>query len=130
MKKFAPPLFESALLHDIASAIERRGKSIRYHGSLMCSRAVEAPFERLNVDVESILGWSIRLSIWSDGHLWLCVRELGSKSTGRRSKSVEIRSHVAEFDGFEVCKRFKQTINDRARVRDFWPNFSNHDRNA
>ena len=123
MKKFAPPLFESALLHDVASAIERRGKSIRYRGCLECSRAVEAPFERLNVNFASSVYGDIRLSIWSDGRLWLCVTPSGGQH-------VEIRSHVAEFDGCEVCRRFEQTINDSAHVRDFWPTFSHHDRNA
>ena len=130
MKKFAPPLFESALLHDIASAIERRGKAIRYRGSLECSRTVEAPFERLNANLASPVYGYVSLSIWSDGKLWLCVRQPGSESTGGGGHGVELRSHVAEFDGFEICRRFEQTINDSASVRDFWPAFSHHDRNA
>lgn len=128
MKEFALPLFESGLLHDIASAIERRGKSIRYRGRLECGRAVETPFERLNVNFASPVYGDVSLSIWSDGKLWLSVKQPGPKSAGSGVRPVEVRSHVAEFDGFEVCRRFEQTIDDSAHVRDFWPIFSPHDR--
>ena len=71
MKKFAAPLFELALLHDIASAIERRGKSIQYRGRLECNRAVEAPFKRLNVNFGSPV----------HGYIWLSMA--GALSLGR-----------------------------------------------
>jgi len=83
MKKYAPPLFESALLHDIASAIEWRGKSIRYRGRLECSRSVEGPFERLNINFASPVYGYVWLSIWSDGKLWLAL-----DSTGRSPPAV------------------------------------------
>ena len=111
----------AALLHDIASAIERRGKAIRYHGRLECSRAVEAPLERLNVDYDGLLSTHVRVSIWSDGQLWLCVTQPGPRRTGGWELYDEFRSHVAEFDGADVSQRFEQTIHSPTRARDFWP---------
>ena len=121
MKTFAPPLFESAALHEIASAIEQRGKAIRYHGRLECSRAIEQPFERLNLDFDGLLRAHVRVSVWSDGQLWLCVTQPGPRRTGGWEFYAEFRSHVAELDGSDFCRRFELTINNPTRAQDFWP---------
>jgi hypothetical protein len=123
MKAFGSALFDSDLLFEIASAIQRRGKAIRSHGKLKCTRELESPFERLNVDFHDILGRTVRLCVWSDGHLWLCVTQPGPRRTGGWALRIELRSHVAEFDGPEFCRRFFQTIHSPTEVRSFWPSF-------
>ena len=130
MKAFAPPLFESSLLHEIATAIELRSKAIRYHGHLACSRETEESRERLNVDFSDSFRRHVRLSIWTDGQLWLCVTQPGPNRTGGWALNHELRSHIAEFDGEEVCRRFEQTIHEPAEARTFWPTFSHDNRNA
>ena len=74
--------FESALLRDIVSGLERRGKAIRYRGELECSRVVEDSTERLNVDFAAISRFRVRLGVWPDGALWVGITEPGVKRTG------------------------------------------------
>ena len=57
MKTFAPPLFESAMLHEFACALERRGKALRYGATFKCSRTVEGAFERLDAR------WAVRFGV-------------------------------------------------------------------
>ena len=129
MKTLAPPLFESAFLHEVATAIERRGKAIRYSGSLQCSRDVGNSGERLNVEFTGLFRISVRLSIWPDGAMWLSVTQPGPKGTRGWALNHELRSHVAEFDGREVCRRFEQTIAKPTKAATFWPTFSSDTRN-
>src|SRR6185436_17017215 len=102
--------FESALLNDIASAIERRGKAIRYRGELKCSGAVEDSVERLNVDFTAISGFRVRLSVWPDGALWLGITEPGSKRAGGWKYRDEFHSLLQGLDAYGVVARFEQTI--------------------
>ena len=130
MKAFAPPLFESALLHVIASAIERRGKTIRYHGRLECSRAVEDSGERLNVDFAGILPFRVRLSIWADGVFWLGITSPGPRRKGGWAHRSEAHGHLDGLDEHDVLERFEQTIHTPEEAQTFWPASSNETRNA
>lgn len=130
MKTLAPPLFESAFLHEVATAIERRGKAIRYHGSLQCSRDVGEYAECLSAEFTGLFRISVRLYIWSDGAMWLSVTQPGPNRTGGWSLNHELRSHVAEFDGCEICRRFEQTIAKPTNATSFWPSFSSDPRHA
>ena|SRR5689334_19310059 len=123
MKAFPPPLFDSAFLHEVACAIQRRSKAIRYHGRLECSREVEEGGERLNFDFDGHFV-CIRLSIWWDGVMWLSVTQPGPRRTGGWSLCIQFHSHVAEFDGYEICRCFEQTIAHPVNARSFWPSFS------
>ena len=113
--------FESALLRQIADGFERRGKAIRYHGELECSRAVEDSIERLNVDFTAIVGCRVRLSVWSDGVLWLGITEPGPRRTGGWAYRNEFHSHLDSLDACSVVERFEQTIHSPRQARGFWP---------
>jgi hypothetical protein len=84
-----PLVFDSPLLTSIVQAVERRGKAIRYQGTLVCERELDRGVERLNVDVTSTLRERLRLSVWSDGTFWLSVNKpkragrAGGRSTSR-----------------------------------------------
>src|SRR4051812_9061809 len=86
----ATPVFDSALLSSILEAVERRGKAIRYHSSLECSREVDRDIERLNIDIKGDSG--VRLSVWADGVLWLGI----TKPHAGRSGGWDINE---QFDG-------------------------------
>jgi len=72
------PVFDSALLAEVAVAFLRRRKAIAYKtpasGGLSCTREFSetkaGTHERLNLDIR---GGHLRLSVWADGCLWLSV---------------------------------------------------------
>jgi hypothetical protein len=72
------PTFDAPLLREIAAAFLRRRKAIAYHTGLSCGREFTESgantFERLNLEAGGL-----RLSVWSDGVMWLamCVRGTG-----------------------------------------------------
>ena len=121
MKALPPPLFESALLHGIATAIEGRGKAIRYHGKLQCSRVVEDSGERLNADFTAQLHFRVRLSIWADGIFWLGVTVSGPRRSGGWAHCDEFHGQLQSQCAREVLERFEQTIHSPAEARSFWP---------
>jgi hypothetical protein len=121
MTTLSPAPFECRLLHDIASAVERRGKAIRYHGALECGRAVEDSIERLNVDFKGISGFRVRLSIWADGALWIGITKPGPGRTSGWAYRDEFRSHLGGLDTHNVVERFEQTIHSPTEARSFWP---------
>lgn len=66
------PTFDSPLLREIAAAFLRRRKAIAYHSGLSCERefseSATGAVERLNLGAADL-----RLSVWSDGAMWLAV---------------------------------------------------------
>lgn len=97
--------FESDWLLWIYGAVMARGKGIRYHGTLKCSRQTDDTIERLNVDV----GRRFRLSVWADGVACLVVdRDM-------------FHSEIGGLEPTEVVDRLKKTILDRTSARTFWP---------
>jgi hypothetical protein len=131
MKKptLAVPDFESALLWDIAIAVARRGKAIRYHGSLEPSRAVE-DCERLNLDFIGVSDFRVRLSIWSDAVIWLGITKPGPKQAGGWAYRDEFHSHLGDLTPQGVVERFEQTVHSPTEARSFWPAFSDETRNT
>ncbi len=121
MKTPAPSTFESELLREIASAVERRGKAIRYHGRLKYSRFFENSIERINLDFAGILGFRVRLSIWSDGVLWLGITKPGPRRIGGWAYRDEFHSHVDSLDTNAFVERFEQTIHSPTQARSIWP---------
>src|SRR5215510_7622571 len=71
------PVFDAPLLGDVGAALLRRRKAIKYHARLACERefseTADETFERLNLDLECLLGIQLRLSVWADGIMWLSV---------------------------------------------------------
>jgi hypothetical protein len=116
------PDFESDLLWDIALAVARRGKAIRYHGTLELSRADEE-FERLNLDFTDVLGFRVRLSIWSDSVVWLGITKRGPRRTGASGWAYrdEFHSRLDDLTPHDVVERFEQTIQSPAEARNLWP---------
>jgi hypothetical protein len=121
MKVLAKPLFDSPHLHEIASAIEGRGKAIRHHGKLQCSRFVEDTGERLNIDFTGINRFRIRLSIWSDGVFWLGITSPGPKRTGGWAHRNELHSKITNLEAHDILARFEQTIHSPTKAASFWP---------
>ena len=122
--------FESALLREIANGVEQRGKAIRYHGELECSRVVEDSIERLNVDFTATVGCRVRLSVWPDGALWLGITEPGARRTGGWAYRDEFHSHLDGLDAHSVVERFEQTIHSPTQARGFWPESHDETRNT
>jgi len=129
MPSLAVPDFESDLLWQVAIAVARRGKAIRYHGSLECSRAVE-DHERLNLDYTSCLRFRVRLSIWSDGALWLGITKPGPSRTGGWAYCDEFHSRVRNLTPQDVAARFEQTVQSPTEARSLWPILSDEPRNT
>jgi hypothetical protein len=123
MPSLAVPHLESDLLWEVAVAVARRGKAIRYHGSLDFSRAVE-DYERLNLDYTSSLRFRVRLSIWSDGALWLGITKPGPSRTGGWGYCDEFHSRLGDLVAQDVAERFEQTIHSPTEARSFWPAIS------
>jgi hypothetical protein len=123
--KPAPPHFESVRLQEIASAMERRGKAIRYHGRLECSREMEDTGERLNIDFAATLHFRVRLSIWADGVFWLGITEPGPRRTGGWAHCYAGHGDLTGLDAHEVLERFEQTIHSPTEAHNFWPVSSN-----
>lgn len=112
--------FESALLHAIAVAVERRGKAIRYHGELECTRDIEATGERLNIDFTGLDRFHVRISVWADAVLWIGITQPGPNRTGGWKFYDEFNSEVTELDAAEIVERFEQTIHSPTHARRFW----------
>lgn len=120
MPSLAVPDFESPLLWDIAIAVARRGKAIRYHGRLDSSRAVEVR-ERLNLDFTGVSGFRVRFSIWSDAVIWLGITKPGPKHAGGWAYRDEFHSQLADLSPQDVVERFEQTVHSPTEARSFWP---------
>jgi hypothetical protein len=113
--------FESALLQEIASAVEHRSKAIRYHGDLKCSRAVNDSIECLNVAFTTLIRFRLRLCCWPDGVLWLSVTKPGPRRTGGWAYCDEVHSHVGGLEVLNVVERIEKTIHTPTQARNFWP---------
>ena len=120
MPNLAVPDFESDVLWDIAIAIARRGKAIRRRGTLELSRASEE-VERLNLDFTGSSRFQVRLSVWSDGALWLGVTKPGPRRVGGWDYRDEFHSRLTSLGPQDVVERFEQTIQSPTEVRTFWP---------
>jgi hypothetical protein len=129
MANLAVPDFESDVLWDIAIAVARRAKAIRSSGTLELSRDVEE-FERLNLDFTGSSGFHVRLSIWSDGALWLGVTKPGPNRAGGWDHRDEFRSRLTGLGPHDVVERFEQTIQSPTEARTFWPAFSDETQNT
>ena len=124
MKTPTPNPCESTLLRDVAREIERRGKAIRYHGRLECSRDVEDSGERLNIEFSGTLGFRVRLSIWADGVFWVGVTASGPRRSGGRAHHSEAHGGLIGLDASDVRRRFEQTIHSPTDAATIWPTSS------
>jgi hypothetical protein len=101
------PLFDSALLVDIYDAAERRGKAIRYQGTMECSREVARGIERLNIDVAMIHSVRLRFSVWPDGAFWLGITQPGPRRTGGWRMNEQFEGTVARLTPSDVIARLE-----------------------
>lgn len=129
MPNLAVPDFESDVLWDIAIAVARRGKAIRKWGTIESSRAVDE-FERFNLDFSGISRFNVRLSIWSNGALWVGVTKPGPSRTGGWGYRTEFHSRLTGLGPADIVERFEQTIQSPTEVRTFWPAFSDETQNT
>jgi hypothetical protein len=124
MKTPTPDLCESTLLRDVAREIKLRGKAIRYHGRLECSRNIEESGERLNIDFSGTLGFRVRLSLWADGVFWLGVTASGPRRSGGWAHRSEAHGDLIGLDARDVRRKFEQTIHSPTDAATIWPTAS------
>ena len=118
-----PPIlsFESERLRSITQAFARRGKAIRYHGKLECSRAVNGNGERLNVDFDGRAALQLRLSIWEDE---IYVLGIVLPAKGRYAGWAVCDQYHGNFAGIterEISDRFVRTLHSPDEVMKWWP---------
>ena len=116
----ATPVFDSALLGDLIQAAERRGKAIRYHGTLGCSREVEGGAERLNIDVTTINVVRLHLSVWPDGAFSLSVTKPGPSRTGGWAIYERVEGTVTGCSPSEVIARLEATMEAPTDAAHIW----------
>jgi hypothetical protein len=113
MPRSAPawPDFESPLLQAISAALRRRGKAIRYHARLVCQQEWEESAdrvrERLNIDLAGTV--KVRLSVWCDGVMWLCVCQGASGSHAGWAFQEQFHGEVRSLPAAEVVQRLEET---------------------
>jgi hypothetical protein len=125
------PGFDSSFLGDIASAVQRRGKAIRYQTRLSCEREWEertdGTWERMNLDLVSHV--QVRLSVWSDGIMWLRVCQAGPRRSGGWKFLDRLAGDVRLLPPSEVAERLEATLalcssphpaNFSQRLRGLW----------
>jgi len=76
----APLVFDSALLTELVSAVQRRSKAISYRTALDMSRERDGDLERLNIDIAN--GVRLRCSIWDNGAFWIGITKPGPRRNG------------------------------------------------
>ncbi len=122
----APLVFDSPLLTSVAQAVERRGKAIGYQGTLACERELDRGVERLNVDVTSVLGERLRLSVWSDGAFWLRVNKPGPRREGGWQIKEQVEGSLGEWTPSEIVGRIEESMLYPTDVARIWsPKASN-----
>ena len=122
----APLVFDSPLLISIVQAVERRGKAIRYQGTLACEREFERGVERLNVDVTLGLRERLRLSVWSDGAFWFSVNKPGPRRAGGWQINEQVEGSLGEWTPSEIVERIEESMLHPTDVMRIWsPKASN-----
>lgn len=116
----ATPTFDSLLLGRILEAVEGRGKAIRYHGTLECTRQVEQTSERLNIDVVTIDRVHLRLSIWPDGVFWLGVFKPGPRRDGGWEIHEQVQGTLVELPPSEIVARLESTMSSPTDAQRTW----------
>ncbi|MEY2536272.1 MAG: hypothetical protein QOG67_12 [Verrucomicrobiota bacterium] len=103
----APLIFDSVLLSELAAAVERRGKAIRYHSTLKCAREQERNVERLDI---AIIGLTcLHCSVWDDGSFWLCITKPSPRRTGGWAIHEQFDGHLREILPAEFVTRLEHT---------------------
>jgi hypothetical protein len=116
----ATPLFDSALLGSILEAFERRGKALRYHGSLASERELDHGIERLNVDVASVTRLQLRLTVWPDGAFWLTVNKPGPIREGGWDMTQQVKGSLGEWTPREIVARVEESLVRPEAVASIW----------
>ena len=116
----ARPTFDSAVLGKIFEAVERRGKAIRYHGTLECTRDVEQASERLNIDVAMIDSVRLRLSIWPNGAFCLIVTKPGPRRRGGWEIYEKVEGTLPELPHSEIVSRLESTMISPTDATHIW----------
>jgi hypothetical protein len=116
----APLVFDSPLLISVLEAVERRGKAIRYHGSLQCTRETEQGLERLNVDLRSTDRIQFRFSLWQDGRFWLTVNKPGPSRTGGWQIDEQVEGDIGRWTPSEIVGRIEASMMMPTDVSRVW----------
>src|SRR4051794_5396382 len=113
-------VFDSPLLARVHEAVERRGKAIRYHASVECTREVEHGVERLNVDLRSTDQIQFRFSLWQDGRFWLTVNKPGPSRTGGWQINQQVEGDIGRWTPSEIVERIEATMMTPTDVSRVW----------
>ncbi|MCA1652349.1 MAG: hypothetical protein LC753_19505 [Acidobacteria bacterium] len=98
-------VFDSALLGSMLEAVERRGKAIRYHGTLDCEREIDRGVERLTVSITSLHSLRLRLHLSADGSFWLGVNNPRPKRQGGWEINRQLTGVIGTWTPSEVAAR-------------------------
>ena len=118
------PKPQSNLLSEIVLAFQNRSKAIKYNlNKWTMDLEEDEGYERLNIDA-SVLLHNIRLSIWSDGAMWIRVCS-GNKNGWVTNYSFDL--DLGENSSSSVIDRFVETLiffESNDRVEEIWSNFN------
>ena len=113
-------VFDSPLLGSVFDAVEQRGKAIRYHNSMECSRDFERGSERLNINLTSVDSIQCRFSLWPDGVFWLSVNKPGPRRTGGWQISEEVEGSIGQWTASDIVERIESSMMSPADVSRIW----------
>ena len=117
----APLIFDSPFLTSTVEAVESRGKAIRYHGTLECSREFDRGVERLNIDFRSPDRLLLRLSLWSDGAFWFSANKPEARRQGGWQIDEKVEGAIGQWTPSEIVERLEQSMIHPTHVASIWP---------
>lgn len=128
------PSFDAPLLKEFAAALLSRRKAIAYHTVLTCERefteSQTGAIERLSLDTRIL-----RLSIWSDGEMWLSVHVRGLGRNAGWAFKDEFHGDVCDVSAEAIVGMVEATLSipfgtdsetSRQRLRDVWARLHPH----
>jgi hypothetical protein len=103
------PDFDAPLLQEVAGAFRRRRMAIAYQQPLSCAREFTesnaSAVERL-----TLVAGTLRLSIWSDGVLWLAVCVRASVRNAGWSFQDSFHGDVRDVSAESLVRMFEATL--------------------
>jgi len=108
----AVPKFASGFLDGVADAVGRRAHAIKHRAfHFGCTREQDGPNERMNLDVKLLdtPATTARVSLWSDGAMWLGVNKPASSHQGW-SFVFAASGRADVLSAEQIVANFEQTL--------------------
>jgi hypothetical protein len=123
------PAFDAPLLQEISAAFLRRRKPLAHKAEASCERefseSKSKTFERLNIDLR--IGPQrrrVRLSVWSDGAMWLCVWVDAPGRGAKRRYKDRFHGDVRDVSSERLVGLIESTLSQPAlewqELRNLW----------